>query len=257
MISRIFRSVFFTTILVLILGLGASLFISSYQLIKADSDGLISFTTKLEDALNKNPNMDLTLLTIDDYRINLIHKDGSVYFDSQVNASTLENHSDRDEFRQAEKTGKSRVYRYSSTLGKRTVYYAVRLKSGDVLRCAYTTDNIFSQALSLGLHLLIILLLAIVVSVILAKRISAKIVSPINKIDLNNPADNVVYDELKPFLERIDSHQHRIKKLLRKVTAAHSQIKVMTAYMSEARKGQLNIQHSTFNIIQPPARCKR
>ena len=97
MISRIFRSVFFTTILVLILGLGASLFISSYQLIKADSDGLISFTTKLEDALNKNPSMDLTLLTIDDYRINLIHKDGSVYFDSQVNASTLENHSDRDE----------------------------------------------------------------------------------------------------------------------------------------------------------------
>lgn len=74
MISRIFRSVFFTTILVLILGLGASLFISSYQLIKADSDGLISFTTKLEDALNKNPSMDLTLLTIDDYRINLIHK---------------------------------------------------------------------------------------------------------------------------------------------------------------------------------------
>ena len=63
MISRIFRSVFFTTILVLILGLGASLFISSYQLIKADSDGLISFTTKLEDALNKNPSMDLTLST--------------------------------------------------------------------------------------------------------------------------------------------------------------------------------------------------
>ena len=89
MISRIFRSVFFTTILVLILGLGASLFISSYQLIKADSDGLLSFTTKLEDALNKNPSMDLTLLTIDDYRINLIHKDGSVYFDSQVNASTI------------------------------------------------------------------------------------------------------------------------------------------------------------------------
>lgn len=260
MISRIFRSVFFTTILVLILGLGASLFISSYQLIKADSDGLISFTTKLEDALNKNPSMDLTLLTIDDYRINLIHKDGSVYFDSQVNASTLENHSDRDEFRQAEKTGKSRVYRYSSTLGKRTVYYAVRLKSGDVLRCAYTTDNIFSQALSLGLHLLIILLLAIVVSVILAKRISAKIVSPINKIDLNNPADNVVYDELKPFLERIDSHQHRIKKLLRKVTAAHSQIKVMTAYMSEGiiflnKKGEIILinqsAQSIFNIEDP------
>lgn len=218
MISRIFRSVFFTTILVLILGLGASLFISSYQLIKADSDGLISFTTKLENAINKNPSLDLTLLEIDDYRVNLIHKDGHVYYDSKVDPSTLENHSDRDEFIQAEKTGKSRVYRYSSTLGQRTVYYAVRLNSGDVLRCAYTTENIFSQALSLGLHLLIILLLAIVVSVILAKRISAKIVSPINKIDLNNPADNVVYDELKPFLERIDSHQHRIKKLLRKVT---------------------------------------
>ena len=88
MISRIFRSVFFTTILVLILGLGASLFISSYQLIKSDSDGLMSFTSKLESALNKNPSLDLTLLAIDGYRVNLIHKDGTVYYDSQVNAST-------------------------------------------------------------------------------------------------------------------------------------------------------------------------
>lgn len=70
----------------------------------------------------------------------------------------------------------------------------------------------------------------------------------------------MVYDELKPFLERIDSHQHRIKKLLRKVTAAHSQIKVMTAYMSEGiiflnKKGEIILinqsAQSIFNIEDP------
>lgn len=233
MISKIFRSVFFTTILVLILGLVSSLFITSYQLIKTDSDGLVAYTAKLADVLNHNPNRDLTLLSASEYRIDLIDSHGTVYYDSRFPIDELDNHSTREEFVEALENGHSKVSRISSTLDKRTVYYAVRLDNGNILRCAYTTDNLFSKTISIGLQLLIIFVLATLMSVYLAHRLSSKIVMPINTIDLNNPRDNEVYDELKPLLDRIDSHQHRIKKLLRKVTAAHTQIKVMTAYMSE------------------------
>ncbi|MGN1280681.1 MAG: sensor histidine kinase [Succinivibrio sp.] len=233
MISKIFRSVFFTTILVLILGLVSSLVITSYQLIKSDSDGLVDYTVRLAEYINHDPSIDLTLLSISDYRVDLIDTKGRVYFDSKFPAENLDNHSNREEFREALENGQSKVSRLSSTLDKRTVYYAVRLDNGNVLRCAYTTDNLFSKTISMGLQLLIIFILAAFMSVYLAHRLSSKIVMPINTIDLNNPRDNEVYDELKPLLERIDSHQHRIKKLLRKVTAAHTQIKVMTSYMSE------------------------
>ena len=139
--TKIFYSVFITTIVVLFLSLGASLGFSSYQLIKADSQSLTDYTLKLKKVIEENPDLDLTLLDIDQYRINLIHKDGTVYFDSQVK-DNLENHANREEFVQAQHFGQSKVYRYSETLGKRTFYFAVRLVGDNILRCAYTTDNI-------------------------------------------------------------------------------------------------------------------
>ena len=88
--TKIFYSVFITTIVVLFLSLGASLGFSSYQLIKADSEALTDYTLKLKKVIEENPDIDLTLLDINQYRINLIHKDGTVYFDSQVK-DNLEN----------------------------------------------------------------------------------------------------------------------------------------------------------------------
>ena len=230
--TKIFYSVFITTILVLFLSLGASLGFSSYQLIKADSEALTDYTLKLKKVIEENPDIDLTLLDIDQYRINLIHKDGTVYFDSQVK-DNLENHANREEFVQAQHFGQSKVYRYSETLGKRTFYFAVRLVGDNILRCAYTTDNIISQAGSLAIHIFGILVVAVIMASILAFKISKSIVAPINEIDLNNPLANQVYPELEPLLQKISSHQKKIKKLLSKVTAAHERLKTMSSYMSE------------------------
>ena len=138
----------------------------------------------------KETSPDLTLLDINQYRINLIHKDGTVYFDSQVK-DNLENHANREEFVQAQHFGQSKVYRYSETLGKRTFYFAVRLVGDNILRCAYTTDNIISQAGSLAIHIFGILIVAVIMASILAFKISKSIVAPINEIDLNN----VYYEE--------------------------------------------------------------
>ncbi len=246
MISKIFRSVFLSTVIVLLISIASSLVISSYLMVKTDSEAMTEFANKLAAKINDNQEIDLSLLGIDTYRINLISSSGHVFYDSKidVNKENLENHSDREEFRQALKYGRSKIYRMSETLDKRTVYYAVRLDNGNVLRCSYTADNIFSQTISLFLHLLIIVVLSIGISIILAKRLSAKIVEPINCIDLTKPQMDDVYPELRPFLDRITEHQHRIKKLLRKVTAAHLQMKVMTSNMSEGiiflnKKGEI------------------
>ncbi|MBQ2381289.1 MAG: hypothetical protein II291_01825, partial [Succinivibrio sp.] len=193
MISRIFRSVFFMTILTLILGLGLSVFISSYLSLKQDSEKLRHYTQQLAHVLNESDAPDLRLLDTDIYRINIINSDGDVLYDSHMREETLENHSKRIEFIQAKQYGHSEVHRYSTTLGKRTVYYALKLADGRVLRASFTSDSIISLTRSLILHILLVFTLAVIVSVFLAKKLSASIVKPINNLNLNNPEENDCY----------------------------------------------------------------
>lgn len=254
MISRIFRSVFFMTILTLILGLGLSVFISSYLSLKQDSEKLRHYTQQLAHVLDESDAPDLRLLDTDIYRINIINSDGDVLYDSHMREETLENHSKRIEFIQAKQYGHSEVHRYSTTLGKRTVYYALKLADGRVLRASFTSDSIISLTRSLILHILLVFTLAVIVSVFLAKKLSASIVKPINNLNLNNPEENDCYDELKPLLNRIAEHQKRIKKLLRKVTASHVQLKTLTTRLSEGivllnKKGEILLLNNSAKAI--------
>lgn len=56
--------------------------------------------------------------------------------DTQADAASMENHAQREEIRQALTTGSGSSVRYSDTLTEKTVYEAVRLSDGSVLRIA-------------------------------------------------------------------------------------------------------------------------
>ena len=103
------------------------------------------------------------LQTVSSSRVTLIRKDGTVLYDSETSPKKLANHSDRPEFIQAEKNGKSESIRYSETFAKKTFYYAVKLDDGNVLRVGKTVDSIYSTWTSslavLGLLMLLVLIL--------------------------------------------------------------------------------------------------
>ena len=103
------------------------------------------------------------LRTVSSSRVTLIRKDGTVLYDSEASPKKLANHSDRPEFIQAEKNGKSESIRYSETFAKKTFYYAVKLDDGNVLRVGKTVDSIYSTWISslavLGLLMLLVLIL--------------------------------------------------------------------------------------------------
>ncbi len=74
------------------------------------------------------------------FRATLIAKDGQVLGDSSVapdRVASLENHANRPEILEAGRTGRGFQTRFSSTLGERLVYAAVRLRGGEVLRLAF------------------------------------------------------------------------------------------------------------------------
>ena len=136
-------------------------------------------------------------------RITLIHADGTVFFDNQVNFKTLENHSLRQEFIQAKQNGSAKISRFSSTMTNKTLYFAKLLPSGDVLRISCNQHSVLVLLLGMSQALFFMLIFAVIISGVFATWISKKIVNPLNKIDLENPEKSLIYEELKPFTKRI------------------------------------------------------
>ena len=152
------------------------------------------------------------------YRLTWIAPDGSVLYDTQADASQMENHANRTEVRQALETGTGKSHRYSATLTEKTSYFAMRLTDGSVLRIS--SGHATAAVLALGMlqPILAVIILALILSGVLASRLSRKIVEPLNQLDLDHPLDNnAAYAELAPLLRRINRQHMEISLQLCKL----------------------------------------
>ena len=149
----------------------------------------------------------LSQLTAERCRLTWIAADGSVLYDTKTDAESLENHAARAEVSQALSTGTGESTRYSSTLMEKTMYYAQRLTDGTVLRISISRATVGMIAVGMLQPLLLVLIVALILSGMLARRLSRRIVDPLNSLDLERPLDNDAYEELSPLLKRIH-HQH-------------------------------------------------
>ncbi len=136
-------------------------------------------------------------------RITLIGKDGTVYFDNMADASKMENHSLREEFIAAKEKGSAKVTRYSFTMMNKTLYFAKLLSNGDVLRISCDQHSVAVLVFGMSKTLLVMLVIAVIASGTAAVWTSKQIINPLNQINLENPEDCLVYEELKPFTKRI------------------------------------------------------
>ena len=152
----------------------------------------------------------LETLTDANCRLTLIRADGTVLYDSDKDADTLENHASRAEVRDALTSGYGESVRTSATLLERTIYCAKRLSDGDVLRVSVSHATVLSLAVGMLQPICIVLAATLILSAVLAKRVSRKIVEPMNTLDLEHPLDNNVYDELSPLLKHIEVQRRQI-----------------------------------------------
>ena len=145
-----------------------------------------------------------------DYRITWIAADGTVLYDTILPDTPEENHAGREEVKRALETGEGRSTRYSTTLLEKTIYYARRLTDGSVLRMSISGATTGYLALGVVQPALLVFVLALILSSFLARRISNRIVEPLNHLDLDHPLDNTAaYAELSPLLRRI--HEQRVE----------------------------------------------
>ena len=193
------------------------------------------------------------LQTVSSSRVTLIRKDGTVLYDSEASPKKLANHSDRPEFIQAEKNGKSESIRYSETFAKKTFYYAVKLDDGNVLRVGKTVDSIYSTWISSLAVLGLLMLLVLILEFVFAQRQTRELIRPVNDLDLEHPLDNNVYEELSPLLTRIHAQRREINRQTRDLKQRQDEFTQITGNM---REGLVLLNGSNAILsINPAARA--
>ena len=194
----------------------------------------------------------LKALEGESYRLTWIAPSGEVLFDSQADESSMENHAQREEVRQALETGEGQSSRYSSTLLEKPIYYAKKLTDGSILRISISRATAGVLVMGMLQPMLVVLAAALILALVLAKRISARIVAPLNRLDLEKPLENDTYEELSPLLTRINQQRRQIDAQLRTLQQKKDEFDQITASMNEGLV--LMNEKGTVLSINPAAR---
>ena len=166
-------------------------------------------------------------------RVTWVDARGAVLYDNQASAAGMENHADREEIREALETGFGRSERYSATISERTVYAARRLSDGTVIRVAESQRTALAMLLELSGPIALILCAALVLSMVLAFRLSRRLMTPILNLDLEHPEQCRTYDELTPLLFRIRRQNETIQRQMDALRRQQEEFRELTEHMSE------------------------
>lgn len=166
-------------------------------------------------------------------RITWVDKDGNVLFDSDVEEKKMENHKDRDEIQDAIKEGEGYAVRYSNTLDEQTVYYAVELRDGSVLRVSSAYNTVFSIVIAMLQPTAFLVFLIIVLSYFMSKSVAKNIVAPINNMDLLYGEMDEEYEELVPLLKRIRKQNILIDQQMDDLRNQQAKFQALTEHMRE------------------------
>lgn len=152
--------------------------------------------------------------TTDVFRITLIAPDGNVWYDSNADIENLDSHYDREEVREARKSGEGQAVRHSATLQKDTYYFAMLLENGCVLRMAKEASSIMNIFLSSMGYLFGIIVLLIVLSVICSRFLTKSIIAPLEQMaqNITRIDSQSVYKEIRPFVDMIRTQHENIIK---------------------------------------------
>ncbi|MBQ8826908.1 MAG: two-component sensor histidine kinase, partial [Oscillospiraceae bacterium] len=261
MTSKIFRSIFATSLVVLL----ATLAIITTFLYDYFTNIQIS---QLKDELSiasvgteQSGEEYLSNLKSDNFRLTWVASDGTVLFDSQADKAVMDNHLDREEITEAFETGKGSSSRHSTTLTEETLYEAVLLSDGTVLRISVNRASGFVLLLGMMYPVIIVIIIAVIISAVLAHKMSKRIIEPLNKLDLDNPTENDTYEEIAPLLRRIHKQNMKIERKVAELNRRKDEFELITKNMREGlilldkNRNILTINSAAMTIFSTDENC--
>lgn len=232
MTKKIFRNILAVSIAVLVICvLCISYVLYGYfgDIIKAE---LKTEAVLISQEIQKDPAF-LDSLKLTDNRVTLIDSEGKVLYDSAADKSTMENHSDRDEIIGAEKDGDAYAVRFSDTLSTRTIYYAMLMDDGTILRIAQEQSVVLLLLKGVIAPFIVILIGILILTSIISKSVSRRIIAPINDMDLNDTEADEPYPELAPLMTKIRQQKKHIQLQLEEMERQQKEFTAITENMNE------------------------
>lgn len=166
-------------------------------------------------------------------RVTYLDTDGTVLYDSEVDASRLESHAGREEFQEARNDGEAFVARNSTTVGQTSLYYAKRLSDGRVIRVSGTQRGMLGQLMDLLGYLVLGALVCFGVVIAISGPLAKHLAAPMNAVDLDHPLESDVYEELSPMLRRMAQQNARIAEQMASLTAQRHELDTVLGGMKE------------------------
>lgn len=231
--KRIFFTVFGTALVTVLVSL-VLLVGFTYRYINEDTKGqLLAQLDYLVQGVENDGLNYLEQLENNSYRITWIAADGAVLFDNRNDIKNMENHADREEFIEAKEKGISEVERESTTMTSRLIYAAEELSNGTVLRVAVNNISLGGVLWMLAGPAVILILCILLMATFVARRLSRRIVDPLNDLDLDHPLANDTYEELLPLLQRIEQQHKEIADQAVLLDQQRNEFQTVIDYMRE------------------------
>lgn len=245
MIKKIFRSTFLANLLVLLVTVLLMLgtlyrYFTHLQLEQLQTQTTLAAQGVSQEGLDYFEQVQTPTL-----RMTWVDNQGTVLYDTQEDASQMENHAKREEIASALQNGYGQSQRYSSTLTKTSLYAAQRLTNGTVLRLSVTQDSIWHLLLGLTYPIGLTIFLAVILSLLGARYTAKRIVAPLNHLNLEQPLNNQVDEEISPLLRRIDKQQ---QELLQQEQLLAEKKKQFDTIISKIREGLLLLD-TRLNVV--------
>lgn len=243
--GRIFTNVLaFTLGIVLVFAVCLiSIFYFSYE---HDAErNLADAVERAAATLDEQPSSDVTTVLSRQFngitRYTLISSEGLVLYDSEADASLMDNHASRPEVQQAATDGESVCMRYSDTIGIDTVYAAKKLADGRIIRLSETRHSLLAFLGEMFAPVLIALVIAAGLVFLLSRMLTRRIMKPIDALDMAEPLENEIYQEMVPLLVRIDEQQAQLKRQNKELAEAESIRRDFSSNVSHEMKTPLQV----------------
>ena len=114
-----------------------------------------------------------------------------------------------------------------------------------MIRLSVSHNTVLTLLLGMAQPICIIIIIAFVLSLILAFRLSKQIVKPLNELNLDEPLKNSEYDELAPLLRQINIQQGQIRRQSEELRQKQSEFETVTSGMAEG----IILLNRTMDII--------
>lgn len=233
MTRKIFQSMIAVVVSVLLLSLALITGVLYEHFESAMLDQMRTTASFVEQGVKEDGMKYLDEMSSSQCRITWIEADGTVKFDNRSDPSTMENHADRAEVKEALENESGTSIRRSSTLSEHTLYYAKRMQDGTVLRLAMSQRSVLFLMGGMISPVVFIFLAACALAGVLSYRVSKKIVKPLGSIDLQHPEQVETYDELSPFLQRIAAQNREIRSQMEEIRKQQQEFSMIMENMSE------------------------